>query len=52
MKGTPEWQTIEIFKSVNKVGSSKHEAKNEVRENSAHGSHEIATKTRFTTIER
>lgn len=45
MKGTTEWQTIEIFKTINEIGNSKHEAKNEARESGARGSHEIATKT-------
>ena len=45
MRGTVEWQTIEVFKELNEIGNSKHEAKNEARAEGAHGSAGIARET-------
>ena len=45
MKGTPSWQVIEIFKSVNEIGNSKFNAKNEARSAGASGSAGIAKET-------
>ena len=44
MKGTVEWQVIEIFKEIKEIGKSKYEAKNQARIGGAHGSHGIAQK--------
>ena len=45
MKGTVEWQVIEIFKEIKEIGKSKYEAKNNARQSGAHGSHQIAQNT-------
>ena len=45
MRGNIKWQVNEILKEIKAIGESKHEAKNQAREEGARGSHEIAQKT-------
>lgn len=41
MRGTVDWQVREVFKTVDKIGTSKHDAKIEVRNNGATSWHEV-----------
>lgn len=45
MRGNTNWQVTEIFKEIEQIGESKHQAKNEARADGARGSHEISQKT-------
>ena len=45
MRGNIKWQVNEILKEIKAIGESKHEAKNQAREEGARGSNEIAKKT-------
>lgn len=45
MKGSVKWQVTEIFKEIKEIGNSKYEAKNNARQEGAHGSSGIAKET-------
>ena len=41
LRGSPKWQVQEVFKSINALGQSKHEAKMQARETGARTWHDI-----------
>ena len=41
MRGTIDWQIKELFKTVDEIGISKHDAKIEARNNGATSWHEV-----------
>ncbi len=45
MRGNPRNQAKQIFRPLNKIGTSRHVSKKEALKNGAHGTHEIAQKT-------